>query len=185
VSSIQASDKQHEIISERHYNWRRYWRPRGASINFSEDGFLFSPGEYNPHILPFEKIADTPVLVLLGEPGIGKTSAMKAERDLISEAASREGDEVLLRDLRPYGTSEQVIAKIFGHRKFQAWAAGTHRLHLLLDSFDECRLEVKQLASVIAEELRDYEDARERLILRIACRTADWFGLLESALREI
>lgn len=185
MSSIQTTNKQHELISERHYNWRRYWCPRGALINFSEDGFLFSPGEYNPQILPFEKIAGTPVLVLLGEPGIGKTSAMKAERDLIGEAASREGDEVLLRDLRPYGTPEQVIAKIFGHRKFQAWVAGTHRLHLLLDSFDECRLEVKQLASVIAEELRDYEDARERLILRIACRTADWSGLLESALREI
>ncbi|MFL6283684.1 MAG: hypothetical protein ACJ74Q_11145 [Pyrinomonadaceae bacterium] len=81
---------------------------------------------------------------------------MKTERDSISEAAARAGDKVLFRDLRPYGKSEEVVSKVFGHQKFQAWAVGTHRLHLLLDSFDECRLEVKQLASVLAEELREF-----------------------------
>lgn len=170
---------------KRHYNWRRYWRPRGAPIHFSGDGFLFGPGKYNPRILPFEQIADAPVLVLLGEPGIGKSVAMKAERDVIDQAAAQAGDQVLFRDLRSYGTREQVINKVFGHPKFLAWASGTHRLHLLLDSFDECRLEVKQLAAVIADELRDYEDARSRLILRIASRTADWSSLLETALTEI
>lgn len=176
---------QPDFILRRHYNWRRYWRPRGAPIHFSEDGFLFSPGKYNPRILPFEEIADAPALVLMGEPGIGKSAAMKAERDAIELAAVQAGDQVLFRDLRSYGTRGQVVDKIFGHPKFQAWVGGSHRLHLLLDSFDECRLEVKQLAAVLADELRDYEDARARLVLRIASRTADWSSLLETALKEI
>lgn len=110
---------------------------------------------------------------------------MKAERDAINEIVTKEGDQVLWRDLRSYGDSARLISKVFGHPKFRSWTEGTHRLHLFLDSFDECRLEIKKLASVLADELKEYEDARARLILRIACRTADWLGVLEADLKEI
>jgi predicted NACHT family NTPase len=185
VSSSLVNKQKSEINSERHYDWKRYWRPRGEQLSFSDDGFLFSPGKYNPKILPFEKIAEAPCLVLLGEPGIGKTSAMKAERDVIDADITTKGDQVLWRDLRSYGDSDRLICKVFGHPKFQAWAAGSHRLHLFLDSFDECRLEIKKLAALLADELREYKGVREQLVLRIACRTADWPDLLESALKDI
>ena len=70
------------------YSWKRFWCPRTGRIDLSDDGYLSDPdveGEraYNPDVMPFESIESIPCLALLGEPGIGKTSAMQLERESI------------------------------------------------------------------------------------------------------
>jgi hypothetical protein len=171
-------------MAKNYYQWQRYWRPRGSALLFFENGFLFSPGKLNSHVLPFEKIADVPCLVLLGEPGMGKSYAMEAELDLVSAKASEQGQAVLFRDLRSYRKKE-LRAKVFENPVFQTWIKGDHMLHLFLDSFDECRISIKRLASLLADELQEYQAHSQRLKLRIACRTAEWPGLLENGLKKI
>lgn len=172
-------------VGKKLYQWQRYWRPRGSPLLFFENGFLFSPGKINPNVLPFEKIADALCLALLGEPGMGKSHAMKAEYSAFRENVTQQGDEVLWLDLRSYGSEDRLVNDLFRHQIFQSWLTGAYKLHLFLDSFDECQIAIRQLASLLADELEKYKPQCERLTLRIACRTADWPNLLENRLTEL
>ena len=68
----------------KHYDWNRYWAPRDGNFSFDTNGFLLPPSEDSKFAkwlkndsVTFDKIAKTPCLVMLGEPGIGKTTALK------------------------------------------------------------------------------------------------------------
>jgi predicted NACHT family NTPase len=123
-------------------------------------------------------------LVLLGEPGIGKTYTIrKAERNAIDARVEQEGGQTLWLDLRSYGNEDRLVHELFESREFVLWANGTHRLHVFLDSLDECLLEINKLATLIPDEFKKYPV--ERLCLRIACRTADLPNVLEMELEEL
>ena len=69
-------------MSKQIYKWKRFWCPRTAQINLGDRGYLVDPesewGKHsNPDLVSFEAIADISCLVLLGEPGIGKSQEMK------------------------------------------------------------------------------------------------------------
>ena len=167
-------------MPERIYNWQRYWYPRGTNISFLENGFLFSPGRFNPDVMPFEAITDASCLVLLGEPGMGKSRALEAERDII-EARIREGGGVTFwLDLRSYSSEDRLVRDLFQAPIFLAWSEGNHLLHLFLDSTDECLIRMETLASLLVDEFKKY--SVERLRLRIVCRPAEWPTLLENGL---
>jgi hypothetical protein len=60
------------------YNWKRFYRRAGGIFNLSDAGFLVNPdGKHgyrlNPDVVPWDSLASTPCLILLGEPGIGKS----------------------------------------------------------------------------------------------------------------
>jgi hypothetical protein len=76
-------------------------------------------------------------------------------------------------------------AKVFENSAFQTWLKGDHTLHIFLDNFDECHISIEQLASLLADELQEYQAHSQRLKLRIACRTAEWPRLLEDGLKKI
>jgi len=82
-----------------------------------------------------------------------------------------------------YQTDIRLCQAIFDHPIFQAWAKGTHRLHLYLDSLDERLLRIDTLASLLVEEFQKYSVSR--LYVRIACRTADWPNSLEDGLEQL
>jgi predicted NACHT family NTPase len=60
---------------------------------------------------------------------------------------------------------------------------GDYRLHVFLDSLDECLLRVNTVAALLVDEFRNYPV--ERLYLRIGCRTAEWPNLLEEGLQDL
>jgi hypothetical protein len=67
------------------YNWKRFWSTPGGVLNLSDNGFLVDPdGEYgtalNPDVVPWDSLSATPFLILLGEPGIGKSEAMRGRK---------------------------------------------------------------------------------------------------------
>src|ERR1700674_1694356 len=140
------------------YKWKRFWCPREGQLNLGDDGFLVDPdGEYgsilNTDIRSFDKIKDTPCLVLLGEPGTGKSTALIEHKHFID--GSLGGGDISLRiDLRSFQTDGRLIQGLFEHPEFVAWSNGKHRLHLFLDSFDEGLLRVTVLSAVLAEELK-------------------------------
>lgn len=157
-------------------------------MNLSDGGYLYDPDSEWGHInnndvVSFERISHTPCLVLLGEPGIGKTVAMQAERISIEEKIKEEGNKTFWLDLRSYGNELRLVQKLFNSPEVIRWKEKSYELYVFLDSFDECLLRIETLASILAEELRDLPV--ERLRLRIACRTFEWPSSLENNLLSL
>jgi predicted NACHT family NTPase len=121
--------------------------------------------------------------VLLGEPGLGKSTALWQYRGGVEAGAARTGTAILWKDLNAYQSEERLIRAVFEDSRFTAWAAGDRVLHLFLDSLDECLLRIDTLTCLLSEELARFPISRLRL--RLACRTAVWPALLEHRLREL
>lgn len=177
-------------MSNQIYNWKRFWCPREGKINLSDGGYLSDPESewghiYNPDVVPFESIAKNPCLVLLGEPGIGKTSTMQAEQKAIEKKIEKEGCQTLWLDLRSYGSEDRLVHDLFENETFVFWANGNHILHVFLDSLDEGLLLINNMAVLLIDEFKKRKYPIERLYLRIACRTADWPSILENGLKEL
>jgi predicted NACHT family NTPase len=175
-------------MSHQIYNWKRFWCLRTGNVNLSDGGYLFDPDSaygksYNADVVSFESIAEIPCLILLGEPGIGKTHAMKAEQDDIRYKIEKKGDQIIFVDLRSLGSEDRLVRSLFESAAFVSWAKGRNRLHLFLDSLDECLLRIDTVAALLVDELKKHP--AERLYLRVACRTADWPAGLEANLAEL
>jgi hypothetical protein len=168
--------------------WQRFWCPREGVIQLGSDGFLVDPQSdwghlRNPDVQPVDFLTEIPCLVLLGEPGIGKSTTLQAERQTVEMRLTEVGQEVLWVDLHEVGTDFQLYRQLFETPQFLAWKQGTQVLNLFLDSLDECRVQINTLPSLLLSEFR--RCPVERLRLRIACRTADWPAALERGLTEI
>jgi hypothetical protein len=154
---------------------------REGAFSFDYDGFLVEPPDdirwrstSRAGALKFEDIHSKPCLVLLGEPGIGKTFAVSA---LAAERSS------LHLNLGSYGSEQRIINDSFGSPNFQSWANNGGEFHMFLDSFDECLLRIDNVAVLLAEEIRKLKNT-QGLFFRIASRTAEWRTALEVAFRQ-
>ncbi len=137
----------------------------------------------HPGAVSFSEMQGSPCLMLLGEPGIGKTTAMASHYSLSVAEASKTGDAVRWVDLNSFQTDAMLVREIFESDDFQEWLNGTHRLHLFLDSLDECLLRIDCVTALLIKELN--KCPIERLALRIACRTVDWPEGMEGALTHL
>jgi hypothetical protein len=167
---------------------RRFWLPRGTAPDLSDKGFLADPEFLRTLSLPalaipLEALMDFPVLGLLGEPGMGKSTVLKQETRRIQAAAQQNGDRVLQVDLAACATDTRVCQSVFGSKAFRTWKKGKGRLHLLLDGFDTCLQHVEPLVALVLQGLE--QEPRDRLLLRIACRTAAWPADLEAGLQQL
>src|SRR5260221_5684232 len=141
------------------------------AADLSDGGFLQDPE--SPHYrlasaAPLETLANIPVLGLLGEPGMGKTTALSHE---FERAASTETSDRLLRVDLTAVTDVEVRQRIFRSKALKAWQKGRGHLYYFIDGFDTCLQLVKPLVAILLEGLKALP--RERLSLRLACRTAD------------
>jgi hypothetical protein len=175
-------------MPDRLYDWKRFWCPRGGEYRASEGGFLTDPDTkwgraFSPNAFPFEEIAAAQCLILLGEPGLGKSRSLESEQEGISTHAGEPNGVSLIFDLRSYGSEDRLVRNLFESRAFTSWVAGDYQLHLFLDSLDECLLRIDTLAMLLIDELKKYPI--ERLHLRIASRTAVWPISLEEGLRRL
>jgi hypothetical protein len=175
-------------MSDLSFPWNRFWCPRDGALVLASDGFLLDPespygAAANPDVVPFERIESAPCLVLLGEPGLGKSTALRQHRGGVEAGAAGPGTAILWKNLNAYQSEERLIRAIFEDSMFTAWVAGDGVLHLFLDSLDECLLRIDTLACLLSEELARFPISRLRL--RLACRTAVWPALLEHRLREL
>jgi hypothetical protein len=169
------------------FRCKRFWVPRGTAPDLSDDGYLVDPE--SPHSIdrgasavPFEALAGFPVLGLLGEPGMGKSTVLNQEARRLAPPQEN-GDRLLRVDLAACGTDVLVSQRIFQSKEIKSWKKSKNRLHLLLDGFDTCLQYVENLVALLLERL--YDQPRNRLSLRIACRTTDWPADLETGLEDL
>jgi predicted NACHT family NTPase len=170
------------------YNWKRFWCTRAAQINLGDRGYLVNPeSEYghllNPELVSLESIADLPCLILLGEPGIGKSQEMANLFKYTVEKIepSHPPLEINLR------SCNSLAIDLIQNRDFIDWNNGEHKLYLFLDSLDEGMLTVGNLATQLVDEFSKdkYRDKLHRLYVRIACRTAVFPQILEQGLKKL
>jgi hypothetical protein len=168
------------------YNWPRFWIPIGQSFPLDSHGFLFDPEheharyyytEYQARLL--NQLTELPVAILLGEPGIGKSTALKEE----SQRLQAESHACLYKELNQYTSDSRFISDIFDSDELQAWRVGHHHITLLLDSLDECSLTIPAVTRILASQFKGL--TTNRLSLRLTCRTADWPEHFTNELREI
>jgi hypothetical protein len=167
-------------------NWQRFWVPDGAGPSLLDRGFLADPtmilGAYAPDVVPFADIADTRCLVLIGEPGAGKTDALESEFQATRLELAR-GDAAMSVDLGRINNRTELREDIFESPSFLRWRRGTHRLCLFIDALDEARLGYRTVGEELAEGFVGVETGR--LWLRISCRSADRHQALEARLEEL
>ena len=137
-------------------------------MSLSDGGYLDDPdsewGRYsNPDVVPYEIIERFPCLGLLGEPGMGKTRTMQAQRSGINQKIEEEGGRTLWLDLGSYRSEDRLIRDLFASEAFIAWTQGGHRLHIFLDSLDECLLRIDTVAALLGGEFQKYSDTVQRL----------------------
>lgn len=169
------------MVNSTRYDWKRFWCPREGSIALERDGFLLDPDELPKYVrtdaVSFDVIKTTPCLLLLGEPGIGKTVAIKTVSNDVKTSLGF-GEEHLHLDC---GMHPDLKDDLFDDPKFKGWLEGRHSLHLFIDGLDE-----HQDADAASRILGKLERGpRENLHLRIACRTAQVPPRLEPDLRDL
>ncbi len=166
------------------FHWKRFWCSRTGTISLNDNGFFFDPESeyahyYHNGVVAFEEIQETPCLILLGEPGIGKTTTLKSEIDILTSQTIEKGDKLFYKNLNEYGDENRLICEIFESSTIKSWLKGTNRLYLFLDSLDECFLEIPKLAIILRNQFHKFKNHTNRLSLRISCRTADWPEILK------
>ncbi|MBH8572839.1 hypothetical protein I8752_07370 [Nostocaceae cyanobacterium CENA369] len=169
------------------YKFKRFWYPTSVNLKYACGGYLCNPEEkwghiYNPDLVAFDGISEKPCLVLLGEAGMGKTTAAEQAYSQISQKLSGSEDVCLWFKLINYDSDKDLCDAIFRNETFQAWCRGKHKLYLFLDSLDEGLLSIKKLVIILKREIEKLPC--DRLYFRITCRTADWKDGLEKKLKE-
>lgn len=183
--TIKGTDTASKQVAEPTYPWARFWVPRDGIVNLSDAGFLLDPSEYplqSPGAVQLAALQEYKALVLLGEPGIGKSTTLKEEADRVDAVG---GSTVsIYENLRSFSSDALLHKRIFESEKFRAWKNGNSHLFLHLDSLDEALLRINSIANLLASVLPELPSAR--MSIRIACRTAVWpANILEVALTRI
>jgi hypothetical protein len=169
--------------------WTRYWTKPDGRVSLADQGFLVGPaqaerlGYESADLWSFDQLAERRCLILLGEPGMGKTQTLRSEAGAVS-AGSTDSDAVLLQiDLGATRDESVLMREIFESLEFQTWLEGERELHLFLDSLDEAVLRLGVVGDIIVKGLTNVDTSRLRL--RVACRTADRLPQFESKLLEL
>jgi len=173
------------MTEKKDYNWQRYWFPREAHIPLEKGYLSIPPQEYAHHFQDewktLDQLKDVPCLILLGEPGIGKSREISRWATSLREQR-QDCNETLSIELG--GQTESTLhEELFTNQTFQSWRNGTHQLYLFLDGLDEGLLTIQVLTQILSRKFHLLP--RERLFLRITCRTADWPRSFEERLKQL
>jgi hypothetical protein len=170
------------------FHWDRFWFPTGSQVSLI-DGYLPDPeGWMGPHLdaigVRLRALADIPCLILLGVPGMGKTSEME-----VAAAAARQADELVdfVSLARLTGPTE-LLSRLDGSERHTIWRNGARVWNIYLDGLDEALAQLSQIEGAILDLVRRLADDGPRLQnlrLRISCRSAEWPQALETELGGI
>lgn len=161
----------------------RFWATSSGAYELTQEGWLAEPSigrfySINSAITATRDLARTRCLVLLGEPGMGKTSALDAGQNFKPDPSV----PVRHFDLGAFGNEERLVNRVFEDAELAAWTKETGELCLSLDGFDEAHNRIDTLPRLLLDFLNQCDCSR--LYLRLACRTANWPGFLRKTLEH-
>lgn len=162
----------------------RFWTTADRGHNTDQTGWLLDPSQNfwlpgNNDIVATHELSEHRCLILLGQPGMGKSSTLSKGSPLV--LGTGEADSLTV-NLAAYSSEERLERVVLDGEKIRAWMAGSHELCLTLDSFDEAHTRIETLPSLLAEYLAQWDCSR--LKIRIACRTSEWPLSLEEHLED-
>ena len=165
------------------YDWQRYLVPSSGSIDLDSNGFLRDPDEgfgalSNPDLLKHADLSDIAVIVVLGEPGMGKSTLLK-QMELRSSAAGRTPINI---DLSASGSEERLHRRL---TQSDITSAGVSAppADLFIDAFDTGLLSIPTLSHLLTEVFNEYPETAE-LHIRLTCRNQVWPPILQEALES-
>jgi len=122
------------------HEWTRYWAARAAVVAHDEDDFVVAPTgplgtAANPALVTLDDLAGSPCLILLGEPGLGKTTRIR--QCTSSSGAGGEAENLnLVVNLADFNDVTELRSYVDSEERIRAWEQGGQRLCLWLDSLD-------------------------------------------------
>lgn len=160
----------------------RLWAPRGQRVDTDVHGYtVFASGKWRAYYtdakLSKELLDLSDVIVLLGEPGSGKSFELTLLKSRVLSSNSR---HVSSLDLGKYADAGRLDAAL--RRELKACISEGVPTVLFLDALDESRVNIKCAETVLEDVLRDVSP--ETLQLVVTCRTPAWPDSLEEFLRE-
>ncbi|MEF3074827.1 hypothetical protein V2P20_07300 [Methylobacter sp. Wu1] len=166
------------------FPWKRYWFPEESDHyqDFVRGGFLqLPPEEYKPFYPAVPKqladLTEMPVLVLMGEPGYGKSQTLNDEKNRLTD--HQPNDLVIFFDLKTAVPGDEK--QLLDEDKFRLVEQG-RRLWILLDGLDECTL--PSPANWLIDRFINKIKNPERVFVRITCRPSHWPEQLQTAFQD-
>lgn len=166
---------------------KRFWHLQDKQYSVSDGGYLMDPDqEYgsvmNPGPVTLESLRDQPCAILLGESGMGKSTALRMAygTELLSLADNVATWRV---DLGLIDSGMALRGELFDEKVLDELQVPGRVLELVLDSLDECP--VANAADIIVEEIGKRKKVLQSLKLRIACRSSYWPIHVESELSRL
>ncbi|WP_143437062.1 NACHT domain-containing protein [Hymenobacter mucosus] len=175
------------------YSWQRRWLPLTAEqanenypYEFESSGYAVAtklgPGLTSvPVGTPLDELRDGPqCVILLGEPGIGKSNEWQKQQDAIGRECNH-----LFLNLGSFTSEETLYREIIDSPEVSAWKTANYEYTLTIwfDSLDEGLLHISRLQEGIIRILRRLPT--ERLRLRITCRNAIWPSAFSESLHRL
>ena len=104
----------------------RFWLPYGEEIPLLDDGFMPDPsdrwlGGYVPDFRSLKDLGDIPLLILIGEPGLGKTTALRSEFERVRAEIKDTTDHAHWVRLGSTRQEDVLERKIFESTAYKAW----------------------------------------------------------------
>lgn len=168
------------------FPWRRFWTPAGTKVQLLDDGYLWEPkadrwNVINKELRTLDELAKVPCLILLGEPGLGKTHELKLAAEQIRSSTTN----VWELDL-PACEDSQDIKDIFAEA---SQAIGTTSqgvpIYIFVDGVDEDGLRTTKFTTLLTRFISRYPAREKDIKVRLTCRTRQWTTAWERSLRSI
>ena len=100
--------------------------------------------DYHPERQAFDALfqdnCEKRILMFCGESGIGKSFWLEAAWPEIEAEITAHGERTLRINLGEYGNEVLLVEDLFGPSGLGGWDPTSQRLHLYLDSLDECQM---------------------------------------------
>lgn len=158
------------------WNWTRYWLTVSSLLETGDAGFL--PSNPSGKFRTLKELTEQRLLVLLGEPGSGKSVEIRKESERIRKQLGP-GGRIVYLDGRTTVQSDTTLDRFwFRSEMWKDWQASSDDIWIFFDGFDESVQHIKGLSEIIRHELHQVLEVdvqrASKLFLRIASRTTGW-----------